>query len=170
MKEVCWILDAAFQTRFLLPNVHFLYFHSKMWHKLVPPFRFNIFCSFSVFSPHLFISGSASAPYFLLSLTEILVFNVFLRLPWWYQKRIIPFCLSAASLLLFSTTPVFCHSFNCYSSSCLWWIHFFLFFFFFFPKERKSTLNCRIANNCTTLIAILHSAFRNNQIRLCVWS
>lgn len=29
-------------------------------------------------------------------------------------------------------------------------------------------LNCRMANNCTTLIAILHLVFQNNQIRLCV--
>lgn len=35
----------------------------------------------------------------------------------------------------------------------------------------KCRLNCRVANNCTTLIAILHSVFRNNQIRqnVCVY-
>lgn len=33
--------------------------------------------------------------------------------------------------------------------------------------REECRLNCRMANNCTTLIAILHSVFRNNQITLC---
>lgn len=39
--------------------------------------------------------------------------------------------------------------------------------FFFQPcrGRKECRLNCRMANNCTTLIAILHSVFRNNQIR-----
>lgn len=41
-----------------------------------------------------------------------------------------------------------------------------LLFFLLFPKKRWSILNSNIANNCSTLIAVLQSAIRSNQIRL----
>lgn len=79
------------------------------------------------------------------------------------QKLIILFCLSAISLSLSSPTSVFVAPLT----------QLFIFLplvnLFFLQSEggkEECRLNCRIANNCTTLIAILHSAFRNNQIRL----
>lgn len=172
-EEAFWILDAGFQRWF--PSSTFLIFFPSS----APAVPLTDLTVIDFFILLLFFQLFLPPPPFLLLCFSLSHFSLcayfiltafFLRLStlcdgcdsnWFF---ILSFQLSL-SLPLFVAHFFFCISSMCHvlpvvnvliSSSC--------------RVGEECRFNCRMANNCTTLIAILHSVFRNNQIRetMCV--